>query len=276
MDKSWIDLPNCLSDAYVHGVAQFLDFAYLRKQDGSRICCPCTKCRNQFTKIREEVMLHCLRDGFDPTYKNWTCHGETYVPFNKNQGAESSQQDLRDDMASMFHDALGIHLENFNVDNEEQSFHEHVNGADEETKKYFKLLKDAETELFPGCKKQTKLSFIARLLHLKVLCRWSNKSIDLLLELLRESFPDDVNLPANYYEANRLTTELGFTCHIIDACRNSCMLLRGEDEKLDKCGICGEARYKDEGKKIAMQRMRYFPLKPRLQNCLCHQKQLLL
>lgn len=43
------------------------------------------------------------------------------------------------------------------------------------------------------------------------------------------------------------------------------MLFRGEDEKLDRCHICDESRYGDEGKKKARNRMRYFPLKPRLQ-----------
>ncbi|KAG8387082.1 hypothetical protein BUALT_Bualt03G0216300 [Buddleja alternifolia] len=194
MDKKWIDLSNCLSDEYVHGVVKFLDFAFLDKQDGSRICCPCRKCRNRFSKTREDVMLHCLRNGFDPTYKNWTCHGEDYISFHRNEGVEFTQSNSKDDMKGMLRDALGV------------------------------LDKD-------------------------VFCHWSNNSVDLLLEWLRESFPDNVNLPSNYYEANKITTELGFTCQIIDACPNNCMLFRGEDEKLEKCEICGESRYKDEAKK---------------------------
>ncbi|KAL0439277.1 UNVERIFIED_CONTAM: hypothetical protein Slati_2410700 [Sesamum latifolium] len=66
------------------------------------------------------------------------------------------------------------------------------------------------------------------MLQLKALCGWTNKSIDLLLELLRDSFPDNVNLPANYYEAQKITNDLGFTYETIDACPNSCMLFRGK------------------------------------------------
>ncbi|XP_012846911.1 PREDICTED: uncharacterized protein LOC105966882 [Erythranthe guttata] len=208
-------------------------------------------------------MLHCLRDGFNPTYKNWTGHGEIYVPFHSNE--DGKMFDSRDNMAGMLHDAMGISNKNMEQDNDQQSTFSNLNGADEETKNFIKLLRDAETPLFQGCKKQTKLSFIARLLQLKVLCRWTNHSVDLLLELLKDSFPDDVNLPANCYEATKITTELGFTCKIIDACHNNCMLFRGEDEKLDKCEICGGARYVDDVTKIAKNQMRYFPLKPRLQ-----------
>ncbi|KAL0445359.1 UNVERIFIED_CONTAM: hypothetical protein Slati_2258600 [Sesamum latifolium] len=103
------------------------------------------------------------------------------------------------------------------------------------------------------------------MLQLKALCGWTNKSIDLLLELLRDSFPDNVNLPANYYEAQKITNDLGFTYETIDACPNSCMFFRGKDSGLDKCEICNASRYKDTEKKTAAKRMRYFPLKPRLQ-----------
>ncbi|KAL0293325.1 UNVERIFIED_CONTAM: hypothetical protein Sradi_6944600, partial [Sesamum radiatum] len=43
------------------------------------------------------------------------------------------------------------------------------------------------------------------------------------------------------------------------------MLFRGKDSGLDKCEICNASRYKDTEKKTAAKRMRYFPLKPRLQ-----------
>ncbi|KAG8381232.1 hypothetical protein BUALT_Bualt06G0101100 [Buddleja alternifolia] len=85
---------------------------------------------------------------------------------------------------------------------------------DEETKKFFKLLQEAEIELLPGY-----------------------------------SFSDGANLPANYYEAQKITTDLGFTYETIDACPGNCMLFRGKDSGLNKCEICNASRYKDDKKK---------------------------
>ncbi|WMV20265.1 hypothetical protein MTR67_013650 [Solanum verrucosum] len=42
------------------------------------------------------------------------------------------------------------------------------NLSESEAKKFEKLLKEAECELYPGCKKFSKLSFVVKLLHLKV------------------------------------------------------------------------------------------------------------
>ncbi|KAL3534749.1 hypothetical protein ACH5RR_003210 [Cinchona calisaya] len=46
---------------------------------------------------------------------------------------------------------------------------------------------------------------------------------------------------------------------------NNCMLFMGEDEEKDKFEICETSRYKEGSTKIAVKRMRYFLLKPRLQ-----------
>ncbi|KAG8377405.1 hypothetical protein BUALT_Bualt08G0029600 [Buddleja alternifolia] len=161
----------------------------------------------------------------------------------------------------MVHEAVKIPSTNVDVGFSQTSNNE----MNEETKNFFKLLQDAETELLPGCAKQIKLSFVVRLLQLKALCGWTNKSIDLLLELLKDSFPDGVNIPANYYETQKITNDLGFTYETIDACPNNCMLFRGKDDGLNRCEICNSSRYKDNGKKTAAKRMRYFPLKQRLQ-----------
>ncbi|KAG8363709.1 hypothetical protein BUALT_Bualt19G0050600 [Buddleja alternifolia] len=261
MDKSWIDSSETFSAEYISGVAHFLEFAFTGKLSGSRIYCPCTKCKNRFTKKKDDVREHCLLYGFEKRYKNWRYHGEAYVPLHRNETNEHIISDNRDDIVGMVHEAVKIPSTNVDVGFSQTSNNE----MNEETKNFFKLLQDAETELLPGCAKQTKLSFVVRLLQLKALCGWTNKSIDLLLELLKDSFPDGVNIPANYYEAQKITNDLGFTYETIDACPNNCMLFRGKDDGLNRCEICNSSRYKDNGKKTAAKRMRYFPLKQRLQ-----------
>lgn len=68
----------------------------------------------------------------------------------------------------------------------------------------------------------------------------------MLLELLSEAFPEGVQLlPTDYYDANKITTDLGFTYKTWDACPNNCMFFRGEDEGCSECEICGSPRYKE-------------------------------
>lgn len=62
-------------------------------------------------------------------------------------------------------------------------------GMIRDAKNYYALLKDAEKELYPNCKTSTKLSCIIRLFHLKVINGWSNKSLTMLLILLKEMLP---------------------------------------------------------------------------------------
>ncbi|XP_042439837.1 uncharacterized protein LOC122025138 [Zingiber officinale] len=167
-------------------------------------------------------------------------------------------------MVGMLHEAMGIPNVHRNIDNDSQSSPENIEqNVDDATKRFFELLKDAESELYPGCVKFTKLSFIVRLLLLKVTNGWTDTSIDMLLQLLKEVFPE-AKIPTSFYEAQKLNDDLGFTCETIDACPNNCMLFRGNDKGLTSCEICGATRYKEGGNKIAAQQMRYFPLKPRL------------
>ena len=101
----------------------------------------------------------------------------------------SMSSDIRDEMEEMVHEAMGIP----NMDN--------MAGPNEETSNFFKLMQDAQIELYPDCRKFTKLSFVVRLLHMKVLCGWTDKSVTMLLELLNEAFPENVN-------CQKITTKL--------------------------------------------------------------------
>lgn len=300
MDKNWIDLPNRMSIDYVNGIDNFLRFAYNNRDESLSISCPCRFCSNRYNFSREVVREHLISNGFVKKYKNWIHHGESYVQLHGNQENPTLMADsvTRDDVVGMVQEALGI--PHIGVENDEPTASDpdqagasdpaqagasdpsHVEeddpvriGANDETLKYFKLLEDAQTDLYPGCHKFTSLSFIVRILHMKVLNQWTDKSVDMLLELLNEAFPTGTKLPSSYYQAQKVTTDLGFTYETFDACPNSCMLFRKEDTKLDKCVICSSSRWKQNGgvgnderessKRVAAKQMRYFPLKPRLQ-----------
>lgn len=61
-----------------------------------------------------------------------------------------------------------------------------------EVQRFYELLKDAKSELCPGCTKLSKLSFLTWLFHLKYLNGWCNKSFEMLLELLKEALVRDL------------------------------------------------------------------------------------
>ncbi|KAL5718836.1 hypothetical protein ACHQM5_011699 [Ranunculus cassubicifolius] len=252
--------------------------------------CPCVRCINNVLHPLHIVKYHIENRGIMRTYTNWTKHGEAEeVNVNFNEGC---------DMHGMLHDALGfsdmrgmdsdIPNQDSNIPNEEvhpdnlgSSVH-CPEDPNEDAAKFYKLLKEAETPLYPKSTKSSKLSFLVRLLHVKCINGWSNHSFDMLLEVLKDELSDDIHIPKDYYESKKQLRDLGMECIKIDACPNDCMLYwkdRKRDEDKDKCDTCGASRWittpgesTAEGstsstkyKKKATKVMRYFPLTPRLQ-----------
>ncbi|XP_057986602.1 uncharacterized protein LOC131171152 [Hevea brasiliensis] len=101
--------------------------------------------------------------------------------------------------------------------------------------------------------------------------RWTNRSFDDLLGLLRELIPNGKqNLPKSYSSARKYVSGLGLHYEKYDVCHNHCTLYWGSFANATSCQICGLSRWKsDEGKskrkKTPYKVLRYFPLKPRLQ-----------
>ena len=54
---------------------------------------------------------------------------------------------------------------------------------------YDDLFKALNYELYPGVSSFSSLNFLVKLMHLKVLNKWINKSFDELLKLLKLAFP---------------------------------------------------------------------------------------
>ncbi|KAF7132692.1 hypothetical protein RHSIM_Rhsim09G0115800 [Rhododendron simsii] len=127
-------------------------------------------CGNRYNLARVVVREHLISNGFLRNYKNWVYHGESFIPLHGSQEKESVlDSDIRDDMVGMVREAIGIPYVEAGVNSDEQDAHNLGSGPNEETKAYFKLLESAQTELYPGCKNFTALSFLVRLLHTKVL-----------------------------------------------------------------------------------------------------------
>ncbi|XP_058093511.1 uncharacterized protein LOC131239697 [Magnolia sinica] len=268
MDKSWIHLSR-VSNAYVSGAKEFLDFAFTNTSDRGRILCPCKNCNNNFWVSRQEAYDHIVCDGFNTSYTHWHFHGEA-------TSSSIPNLDPNDDMHELLHDAFDFSGPD---DQESDATYRPTQGLNTEAQQFFKLVEDADKELYPGCKKFSKLSFIIRLYHIKCLGGWSDKSFTMLLELLKDALPEGETLPRSFYETKKIIGDLGLKYNKIDACPNDCMLYWKDAVDEQSCGICGASRWKtfehqsdDEAtsstakeRKIPAKILRHFPLKPRLQ-----------
>ncbi|WVZ96293.1 hypothetical protein U9M48_041949 [Paspalum notatum var. saurae] len=141
-------------------------------------------------------------------------------------------------------------------------------------KKLKKLVESMKTPLYPGCKeKWSKLLGSLKLLQLKATHHWTDHSFKALCELLCDILPEGNEIPKTTYEAKQNICPLGLEVEKIHACKNDCILFRGDDyADLTECPECGTPRYKrrkdggDEDKlhgapqKVAW----YFPLLARL------------
>ncbi|KAJ8639786.1 hypothetical protein MRB53_016480 [Persea americana] len=212
MDKSWIDLPNRMSREYMDGINQFMEFT--NGFDNEFISCPCRKCANR--EERDEIEVDDMSE-VDP-------------------------------MIAMLNDiACGLAPKYTSCETEGAGGSNPRSGANEEALRYFEILDNAQTELYPACKDFSKLSFIVELLHLKALNQWSDTSFDMLLQLLHRVLPSGAKLAESYYQARKLTENLGFTYETLDACPNNCMLFRNENAHLDMCIVCQTSRWKEDG-----------------------------
>lgn len=159
-------------------------------------------------------------DGFVDDYTCWVYHGEDIT--SSFLGSDYGNSSACDNMREMLNDTFGCFDENKEeMQAKEHNYNENTN---EEAKIFYKLVKDSKKELYSGCKKFSKLSFIVQLFHLKCLNGWTNNSFTMLLTLLKEAFPKGETLPNSYYEAKKIINDLGLGYKKIDACPNDCQL----------------------------------------------------
>ena len=264
VSKDWMDLPR-FGKEYIEGVQSFLDFAFsVGDPQGEEIQCPCAKCCNIYWYQRHIVYDHLICYGFVEGYRRWINHGESIIPVNVDSLMDS-EGDYNDDIDGLlrdtFRDVAQVQGEN--------------EGPNEYAKMFYNLVDEASQELYPGCKRFSRLSFTIRLYLLKCLHGWSNASFTSLLELLKEAMPD-LNIPTSFNKTKTMVKDLGLDYEKIDACPNDCMLYRGEYINDSSCYVCGASRYNEyptvdnelepskKPCKVAVKTLRYFPLIPRL------------
>ena len=280
MDKSWMEIHNRRHPQYIKGVREFLQFATEHMEPGeSTIPCPCIKCNNINEMTPDEVGEHMFAWGVVVGYSRWVHHGEKYdhgCNDNDNHPVVEEGDTGVDDMQEILDD---VRCERFIDDWPGVTFESHApnipSGSNGERNKIFKLMSDAAQELYTGCHKFSKLSFIVKLLHIKLINKWSDKSLTMLLQLLKDAFPSGAKIPKNHDEAEKIIRDLGLGYEKIHVCKNDCVLFWKEYKSKDKCPSCKAPRYKfnkGKGKQVPQKVLRYFPLIPRLKRLFASRK----
>jgi hypothetical protein len=167
-------------------------------------------------RVRDVVHEHLICDGFAEGYITWVNHGEPSLSVFPNSmqydSVEAESSNEEDDITALLQDlakgldAMGELEVNERQQKEDGSnamgdFEVHKGQQKEDVEKIFMLVDDAGKEVYPGCRNISKLCFMVRLLHIKFLGGWSNKSFDMLLELLKDVLPDGSQLPKNFNAA---------------------------------------------------------------------------
>ena len=238
MDNSWMTIKNKMSKEYQDGVNYFVDFAVTSSGSDDKIRCPCLKCMNVERHVSVVIVFHLIQNGIAPSYKTWMHHGEP-IPANhqlvSNESCQPSGESAGDGVAADEHenpDDIERLVNDYYaaaIMNDEELDELPDNVETESVWNFDKLMKDAHQELYPRCK-FTLLSFVIKLLHVKVLNKWSNKSFDTLLGLLKELLPiSEQDVLGNIYEAKKFLRDLGLGYVPIHACKYDCVLfLEGE------------------------------------------------
>jgi hypothetical protein len=261
IDKSWIHLRNRNSPEFVNGLNNFIEIAKNHVDSRGKAYCPCRLCYNGRRQDMDTIKAHVRNKGFLESYELWNYHGEKHPNAAEIEALFAPPTRTPTTNNEMF-DAIDDIMAEQNTN--EENIDEDETAEDPE---FDALFKELNTELYPGCGWLSSLNFLAKLMHIKVMNKWTNSSFDQLLEFLRVAFPKENQIPASHYEAKKKLRKLGLGYQSIHACINDCALFWKENECMQNCPVCKESRWVNKntkGKKVPQKVLRYFPLTPRL------------
>ncbi|XP_019160044.1 PREDICTED: uncharacterized protein LOC109156648 [Ipomoea nil] len=269
MDRSWMYQRRTqrgdLNQVFIEGLETFIEFACSQPNfmDGTKIRCPCKRCRHISFEEAESVRFHLCKFGFVPNYFEWNRHGEmshnqTSMEFDANWSLNEQNEPL-ESYQQMVYDVASPNLIARNMREE----------PNVEDKKFFDMLDAADRQLWSGCEKLTQLSAVARLLNIKTEYRLPEQCFDAFCQLFKDGLPEDNNMVDSFYQTKKLIQGLGLPVEKIDCCRLGCMLYWGDDKELTQCKLCQQPRYKKSSRSsnqslVSYKKMYYLPLAPRL------------
>ncbi|KAK3206780.1 hypothetical protein Dsin_020826 [Dipteronia sinensis] len=216
MDKSWMRLRNRLCEEYIDGVNSFMDAANKCKDENNCVRCPCRDCQNAFFEPLSVVQAHLYNFGISASYDKWIFHwkkSDFVDTGGLNEGGlhtnHKEQTYIEDEDANEVYDIIYDMLGAISTDGiftdtiSESNINSMLSNEEVNTETFAKLVEEASRKLFPGSK-LSSLNFIIKLMHLKVLNQWSNKSMDMLLDLLKSAFSEGTNIPSSTYDITKM------------------------------------------------------------------------
>ena len=255
MDRRWVH-GRLFSDEYLKGVEEFMKFVRGKFSEDEEILCPCSICLNQMYRHQTMVQRHLLMNGMQSSYTKWIHHGEEL-------DVDVVEMHVTDDGAGHDGDIDAVRFEELLEGLQTAAVEE---GGIADDLFLTNLMAEAKRELYPGCTKFSKFSFVVKLLHMKSFYRISNTAFSAILKLLGKAFPAVNTVPKSYDDAKKLLRRLGLGYESIHVCLNNCVLFRKQYAELDHCPFYETSRWKDpERKRIPQKVLRHFPMVPRLQ-----------
>jgi uncharacterized Zn finger protein (UPF0148 family) len=203
-------------------------------------------------------------NGYVPNYTHWIYHGERHRireevvrPLLKEFDADVGMADLMAD----YHEARFV--QGMEVEEED---------PEETAKAYYTMMEAAKKPLHENTI-VSQLDAISRLIALKSSLGISRDGFDLVLAVVGQLLPEVHFLSKNTYESQRLLCALKMSYDTIQACKNGCVLFRGDHETTTHCPKCKASRYvqvegSDGSKKqskIPEMVIRHLPILQRLQ-----------
>ncbi|KAK2645093.1 hypothetical protein Ddye_020288 [Dipteronia dyeriana] len=242
---------------YFNGVQSLIGYARKHVKDGDlKIFCPCINRCNRCKLDQSEVHTSLLK-GIAPSYNNWFLHGNDE---DSDNDSDSNSGDSEEINVGQCDDMHGLIDESFPQD------------PNRDVEKFYKLLEEAEQPLYSNYEKYSNLSFIVKLMHIKCINGWSDKSCNMLLEFSKDVYPMCEKLPTSYYDAKKVVKDLGLHYEKIDACENNSAIYYKELADAYECPTCKLSRWKTDNerggkmrKKIPWKVLSYFSVKTRLQ-----------
>jgi hypothetical protein len=268
VDRSWMRMDKSTIE-WQKGFKEFMDLTFEGTSQGETTPCPCSRCRCMSYRTQSEVQSHFFFRGFDESFIQGEANDEDFDHEELDSlGVTGDSASINDLVSTLIQGA--IHGDIIGSNNEEPN---------DRAKNFFKLLEEAQKELYPGCKEATKVSFIVRLFQIKCMYGLSNSALEAIIQLFSLVLPEGHCIPNTLDKVQKVVRDLGLDYQKIHACVNDCVLFRKGYAKMNSCPICGESRWKmaaagenDEGsgtgagkKRFPRKILRYFPLIPCLQ-----------